>query len=85
MIQAIHKGVEIELESHQQPHGLWKCDYALITHPGRTRTAYPGKAEFPTKDLAFDHALQEAHEAIERDTQGQPVGNIMDPASQIRI
>jgi hypothetical protein len=33
MIQATHNGVEIELEGHQQPHGMWKCDYTFITHP----------------------------------------------------
>lgn len=85
MIQAIYKGVEIELESHQQPHGLWKCDYTLITHPDRIRTAHPGKAEFPTKDLADEHALQEAREAIDRDVKGEPVVKVVDPLSQVRI
>lgn len=85
MIQAIHKGVEIELESHQQPHGLWKCDFILITHPDRTRTTHPGKPEFPTKDLANEHALQEARDAIDRDTKGQPEEKIVDPPRQVRI
>ncbi len=85
MIQAIHKGVEIELESHQQLHGLWKCDYVLITHPDRSRTAHPGEAEFPTKDLADEHALQEARDAIDRDNKGKPEEKIVDPPRQVRI
>ena len=87
MIQAVYKGVEIELESHQELHGLWKCDYTLITHPdgSRTRTKHRGDAEFPTKDLADEHALQEAREAIDRDVKGEPVVNVVDPLSQVRI
>lgn len=87
MIQAIHKGVEIELESHQEAHGRWKCDYTLITHPDgtRTRMTYPGKVEFPTKDLADEHALQEAREAIDRDTKGRPEEKIVDPPRQVRV
>ena len=27
MIQSIYKGIEIEMELHQQAHGYWKCDY----------------------------------------------------------
>ena len=30
MIQSIYKGIEIEMELHQQAHGYWKCDYTLI-------------------------------------------------------
>ena|ERR1035438_5184588 len=37
MIEAIHKGVEIELEVHQFQPG-WKCDCTLIKHPERTKT-----------------------------------------------
>ena len=85
MIQAIHKGVEIELESHQMPYGLWKCDYTLITHPDRTRTFHGGDSEFPTKDLADEYALQEARAAIDRDTKGQPEERIVDPPKQVRI
>jgi hypothetical protein len=87
MMQAIYKGVEIELESHQEPHGLWKCDYTLITHPDGTltRTTHPGDAKFPAKDLADEHALQEAHDAIDRDTKGQPAEKIVDPPRQVRI
>ena len=84
MIQAIHKGIEIELESHQEPHGLWKCDYTLITHPERTRTIHRGETEFPTKDLADEHALQEARDAIDRDAKGQPEETIVKPR-QVRI
>src|ERR1700733_11020335 len=85
MIQAIHKGGEIELESHEQPHGLWKCDYTLITHPNRTRTTHPGNAAFPTKDLADEHALQDAREAIDRDMKGKPIEEIADPPRQVHI
>jgi hypothetical protein len=65
MIQAVHKGVEIEMELHQLPHGFWKCDYTLIKHPGRTQTLHHGDKEFPTMDLARDYALQEARDAID--------------------
>jgi hypothetical protein len=65
MIQAIHKGVEIEMEVHQFEHG-WKCDYALIKHPERTETIHLGDQEFPTMDLAVESALQKAREAIDR-------------------
>lgn len=65
MIQAIHKGVEIEMEVHQFEHG-WKCDYTLIKHPERTKTIYRGEEEFPTEDLAVESALQKAREAIDR-------------------
>jgi hypothetical protein len=85
MIQAIHKGVEIELESHQLPHGLWKCDYTLITHPERTRTIHRGVAEFPTKDLADENALQEARDAIDRDTKRQPEEKVLNPPRQVHI
>jgi hypothetical protein len=85
MIQSIHRGVEIELESHQLPHGMWKCDYTLITHPDRTRTIHRGTAEFPTKDLADEHALQEARETIDREMKGQPEENIMDPPREVDI
>jgi hypothetical protein len=85
MIQAIYKGVEIELESHQEPHGLWKCDYTLITHPERTRTIHRGEKEFPTKDSADENALQEARDSIDRDTKGQPEEEIVNPPRQVRI
>jgi len=38
MIQAVHKGIEIEMELHQLQQGFWKCDYSLIKHPGRIET-----------------------------------------------
>jgi hypothetical protein len=88
MMQAVYKGVEIEMESRQEPRGMWKCDYTLITHPSGARsrtTLYLGKAEFSTKDLADEHVLQEAHAAIDRDTKGQPVEKIADPPRQVRI
>ena len=65
MIQAIHKGVEIEMEVHQFEHG-WKCDYTLIKHPERTKTVHVGDEEFPTEDLAVKSALQRARDAIDR-------------------
>jgi|HubBroStandDraft_1064217.scaffolds.fasta_scaffold583399_1 hypothetical protein len=87
MMQSVYKGVEIELQSHQEPHGLWKCDYTLITHPdaARTRTTRLGNTEFPTKDLADEHALQEAKRAIDGATRGQPVEDIANPPRQVRI
>ena len=85
MIQSIYKGFEIELESHQLPHGLWRCDYTLITHPDRTRTMYRGEAEFPTKDLADEDALQKAREAIDRGTKGQPERKIVNPPREVDI
>jgi hypothetical protein len=66
MIQAIHKGIEIEMELHQQAHGQWKCDYTLIKHPARTVTIHHGDQEFPTMDLAKEHALHEARAAIDQ-------------------
>jgi hypothetical protein len=66
VIQAIHKGVEIEMELHQQAHGLWKCDYTLIRHPERTTTLHPGDQEFPTMELAREYAWQEARAAIDK-------------------
>lgn len=66
MIQATHKGIEIELEMHQQAHGYWKCDYTLIKHPQRTITIAHGDEEFPTFDLARDHDLEKARAAIDK-------------------
>ena len=67
MIQAIHKGIEIEMELHQLTHGYWKCDYTLINHPERTIMIDHGPKEFPTMDLARESAFQEACAAIDRD------------------
>jgi hypothetical protein len=66
MIQAVHKGIEIEMEMHQQAHGYWKCDYSLIKHPGRTITISHGAKEFPTMELAREYAFQQACDAIDR-------------------
>jgi hypothetical protein len=65
MIQAVYKGIEIEMELHQQPQEHWKCDYTLIKHPGRTQTLHHADKEFSTMDLARDYALQEARDAID--------------------
>ena len=66
MIQAIYKGIEIEMELQQQTHGQWKCDYTLIKHPERTGSLHHGDKGFPTMDLAKEDALQEAREAIDQ-------------------
>jgi hypothetical protein len=65
VIQAIHKGIEIEMELQQQAHGYWKCDYTLIKHPEGTKTIHHGDKKFPTMDLARESALQEARDAID--------------------
>jgi hypothetical protein len=65
MIQAVYKGIEIELELHQQTHEYWKCDYTLIHHPSGVRTIHHGEDAFPTMDEAKDHALQAARDAID--------------------
>ncbi len=87
MIQAIHKGVEIELESHQGTHGQWMCDYTLILHPDgiRTRMTHPAKAEFATKDVADENAPREARAEIDRVTKGKPEETITDPPRQVRV
>ena len=66
MIQAIYKGIEIEMEMHQQAHEYWKCDYTLIKHPKATETLHHGDKQFPTLELARESALREAHDAIDR-------------------
>lgn len=66
MIQAVYKGIEIEMEMHQYAHEHWKCDYTLIKHPERTETLHHGDKDFPTMELTREYALQEAHEAIDR-------------------
>ena len=71
-IQAIHKGIEIEMELRQQAHDNWKCDYTLIKHPQRTETLHHGDKQFPTIDQAKEHALQEARDAIDRAVEGAP-------------
>ena len=85
MIQAVYKGTEIEMELHQLPHGLWKCDYTLIKHPERTQTIHQGDEEFPTMDLAKEYALQEARKAIDLKMEGQPERVIVNPPREVRI
>ncbi|HEX4003721.1 MAG TPA: hypothetical protein VHX36_13810 [Candidatus Acidoferrales bacterium] len=85
MIQSIHKNVEIEMEAHQLPHGLWRCDYTLITHPERTRTFHPGKQEFATMDLAYEKTLEAARDAIDQRTKGEAETDIQNPPRQVRI
>jgi hypothetical protein len=85
MIQEFHKGVEIELEIHQLQQGFWKCDYTLITHPGRSKTIHHGDREFETMDLAKEYALQEAREAIDRNSEGQPEEEFSNPPREVRI
>lgn len=53
-------------------HGLWKCEDTLIKHPERTQTIHHGDEEFPTMDFANDYALQEARDAIDRNSEGEP-------------
>jgi hypothetical protein len=67
MIQAVHKGVEIEIELHQLQQDFWRCDFSIIKHSGgqRTVTLYHAKGEFPSMDLAEQSALQEARQIID--------------------
>jgi hypothetical protein len=67
----MHKGIEIEMEMHQQAHGHWKCDYTLIKHPERSITIHHGAEEFATFDLAREHALAEACAAIDKGPEAQ--------------
>jgi hypothetical protein len=66
VIQAVHNGIEIEMELHQLTHGYWKCDFTLIKHPEGTTKVHRGFKEFPTMELAREAALQEAREAIDQ-------------------
>jgi len=65
VIQAIYKGVEIEMEMHQQAHGQWRCDYTLIKHPERSMRIEHLGEEFATFDQAREFALGKAHTAID--------------------
>ena len=85
MIQEFHKGVEIELEIHQLPRGLWKCDYTLVRRPEGTRAVHQGDGEFPTMDLAKEYALQEARQAIDQSNAGRPAGEFVNPPREVRI
>lgn len=66
MIQAIYKGVEIEMEMHQQAQGQWRCDYTLIKHPERAVRIEHVATAFTTFGLARDYALERARAAIDR-------------------
>jgi hypothetical protein len=85
VIQAIHKGAEIELEIHQLPQGRWKCDYTLTKHPERTKMIHHRGEEFTSEDMAEEHGLQEARDAIDLDSKGQPEKEAMNPPRQVRI
>jgi len=66
VIQAIYKGIEIEMEMHQQLHEQWRCDFTLIKHPERTMTIHHGTETFPTLEIAREHTLKEAQDAIDQ-------------------
>jgi hypothetical protein len=63
MVQASYKGIKIEMELHELEHDGWRCDYTLIKHP---ETIHHGDEGFPTMELAREHALHDAHAAIDR-------------------
>jgi hypothetical protein len=65
VIQSIYKGVEIELEMHQQSEGYWKCDIMLITRPDREVTLIEGRVQLPTLKMAKEYALEEARAVID--------------------
>lgn len=65
MIQSIYKGIEIELEMQQQTEGYWKCDYMLVTRPGRKMTVVKGVVQFPTLKMAKEYALEDARAVID--------------------
>ena len=71
MIQATHKGIEIEMEMHEQAHEQWKFDYSLINVSERRITLYQGTKEYSTFDLAREHALEEACAAIDKGLESQ--------------
>lgn len=65
MIQSIYKGIEIELEMHQQADGYWKCDSMLITRPDHRVTLIKGQVQFPTLRMAKEYALDDARAVID--------------------
>ena len=67
MIQAMHKGIEIDMEMRERAEGIWMCDYSLIRLSERSITLYQGTKEYATSDLAQEHALEEACAAIDKD------------------
>jgi len=67
MIQSIYKGIEVEMEMHQEMQkGYWKCDYTLIKHPQRTVTIHHSDQELPSMELAREYALHDARVAIDQ-------------------
>jgi hypothetical protein len=66
VIQAIYKGIEIEMEMHQHLDEQWRCDFTLIKHPERTMTIHHGTETFQTLEIAREHTLKEAQDAIDR-------------------
>jgi hypothetical protein len=65
VIQSIYKGIEIELEMHQQTGGYWKCDTMLITRPGRKVTLVKGTVQLPSLKMAKEYAIEEARAVID--------------------
>jgi hypothetical protein len=65
VIQSIYKGIEIELEMHQQTEGYWKCDTMLITRPDRRVTLIKGRVQLPTLKMAKEYAIEEARAVID--------------------
>ena len=65
-MQATYKGIEIEMEMHQQARGYWRCDYTLIKHPEGTVRIDHAATEFPTFDLARADAFVKARTEIDR-------------------
>jgi hypothetical protein len=67
VIQGSYKGIEIEMEMHQEiQQGYWRCDYTLIKHPERTVTIHHSDQEFPSMELAREYALHDARVAIDK-------------------
>jgi len=54
-------------------------------HPERTKTIHHGDEEFPTMDFAKEYALQSARDAIERNSEGRPEREIVNPPREVRI
>jgi len=65
VIQSIYKGIEIELEMHQQTEGYWKCDTMLITRPDHRVRLIKGQVQFPTLRMAKEYALDDARAVID--------------------
>jgi hypothetical protein len=68
VIHAVHNGAEIEAQLHQLENGMWKCDYAIVKHSGQVDKLPLVDQEFSTMDLARDHVLKEAQDAIAQAT-----------------